>query len=407
MDRHHNFLPSDAKNAYPLPQEMISFPPSSRDGAMSRKLRLDALLLIIALFFFGPGVPAWAQEEVFPTQEAIEEARSAPLFAAHELLHLTIEADFDALRRQDRSQESEERPAILRWSEPEGSEGSLEIQIRTRGNFRLMRRNCEFPPLRLNIRTGEAEGTLFHGQDKLKVVSPCRLGQSYWEQYVLREYLAYRTFNLLTEASYRVRLARVTYVDTSGKDDPFTRYAYIIEDEDAMAARSGRRVVELPEGRQVHPGTLEPHHAVLADVFQYLIGNTDWSGVAMHNMTFVQGPGGADSATIPYDFDFSGVVDARYAAPDSTLPITRVTQRHFRGFCPSEIGRAMETYDSVFALFRERKEAIYGLWTAQEGLEAGTVREVTRFFDDFYRTLEDPRRIESQMMRNCRSIGRD
>ena len=373
---------------------------------MSRKLRLhpSQLILVVLTTLLGP--PVGAQEETFPDRDAVEAARSAPLFSSNEPLEITIEADFNALKREDRSRGSDQRPAVLRWSGPDGSEGSLEIQIRTRGNFRLMRRNCDFPPLRLNIRTREASGTLFEGQDKLKMVSVCGLRQSYWEQYVLREYLAYRIFNLLTDLSYRVRLARVTYVDTSGRDDPLTRYAYVIEDEEAMAARSGGRVIDFPEGRQLHPGLLEPHHAVLVDVFQYLIGNTDWSGVEMHNMTPVQTPDGP-YATVPYDFDFAGVVNARYATPDETLSINSVTQRLFRGFCPPDVERSMETYDSVFALFLEKKDEIYGLWSSQEGLESESVRDATRFFDDFYRTLSDPRRIDSYMMRNCRSISRD
>jgi len=359
-------------------------------------------LALFLLLWLSP--PATAQELVFPSREAVEAARSAPLFNSNATLEITLEADFNALRRQDRVRGSDQRPAVLRWSGPDGSQGSLDFQIRTRGNFRLMTRNCDFPPLRLNIRTREAAGTLFEGQDKLKLVSVCGLRQSYWEQYVLREYLAYRTFNVLTPISYRARLARVTYVDTSGRDNTFTRYAFIIEDDEEMAARQEARYVELGPGGQIHPALLEPNHAALVDLFQYLIGNTDWSGVQMHNMTPIQFPNGP-YITVPYDFDFAGVVNARYAFPDSTLSITRVTQRLFRGFCPGDVGRSPEVYDSVYALFREKKDEIYEVWATQEGLESGAIRDVTRFFDDFYRTLENPRRIASQIMGSCRSVA--
>jgi hypothetical protein len=372
---------------------------------MSRALQRHWLpLALFLLLWLSPS--ATAQELAFPSRESVEAARSAPLFTSHATLEITLEADFNALRRQDRVRGSDQRPAALRWSGPDGSQGSLDIQIRTRGNFRLMTRNCDFPPLRLNIRTREASGTLFEGQDKLKLVSVCRLRQSYWEQYVLREYLAYRTFNVLTPMSYRARLARITYVDTSGRDDTFTRYAFIIEDDEEMAARQEARYVELAPGGQIHPALLEPNHAALVDLFQYLIGNTDWSGVQMHNMTPIHTPDGR-YLTVPYDFDFAGVVNARYAFPDSTLSITRVTQRLFRGFCPSEVGRSPEVYDSVYALFHEKKDEIYEVWTTQEGLESGAIREVTRFFDDFYRTLGDPRRITSQIMGSCRSVARE
>jgi hypothetical protein len=373
---------------------------------MSRMLRLPQVLFLLVLLHYGAGTAGTAQELVFPSREAVEAARSAPLFLSDEPVEITLETDFSAIRRQDRVRGSDQRPAVLRWSGPDGSEGPVEVQIRTRGNFRLMTRNCDFPPLRLNIRTRDAEGTLFEGQDKLKLVSVCKLRQSYWEQYVLREYLAYRTFNVLTDNSYRVRLARVTYVDTSGRDDTFTRYAFIIEDDEEMAARQGARYVELSPDGQIHPALLEPNHAALVDVFQYLIGNTDWSGVAMHNMTPIQVSDGP-YFTVPYDFDFSGVVNARYAIPDSSLNITRVTQRVYRGFCPDQVGRTMEPYESAFALFREKMDEIYELWSSREGLEQGVLREVTRFFDDFYRTLADPRRIDSQIMGTCRKVARD
>ncbi len=166
----------------------------------------------------------------------------------------------------------------MKWRNADGSAGSQEIQIQTRGNFRLARRNCDFPPLRLNVKKEPSIGTLFEGQDKLKLVGVCKLGQDYWVQYVLAEYLVYRMFNLFTPMSFRVRLARVTYIDSSGEDDTFTRYGFIIEDDDAMATRNGGWKVPWETGRQFNPVLLERDQAILVDVFQYMIGNTDWSG---------------------------------------------------------------------------------------------------------------------------------
>ncbi len=189
-----------------------------------------------------------AQEREPPTPEEVQAAEAAPLFDSHETLELTLEADFHTIRREDRTDEdSEERPAVLRWSGPDGTAAAQDIQIQTRGNFRLARRNCEFPPLRLNVKTDPSKGTVFEGQDKLKLVVPCKLGQDYWEQYVLSEYLVYRTYNLFSPLSFRVRLVRVTYVDSSGEDDTFTRYGFLIEDDDVMATRNGR--VEARLGR--------------------------------------------------------------------------------------------------------------------------------------------------------------
>jgi hypothetical protein len=351
---------------------------------MSRLFRLSFSILLTVFLLPGGSRLIHAQELEPPSPEEID-------------------ADFHTIRREDRSQDSEvERPAVVRWSDPDGSTHSLDIQVRTRGIFRLARRNCDFPPLRLNIRTGEAKGTLFEDEDKLKLVVTCKLGQDYWEQYVLLEYGAYRTLNLFTDISFRVRLARVTYVDTSGEDDPFTRLAFIIEDAEMLALRNSAREIEWVAG-QLDPRLLEKHQAILVDVYQYMIGNTDWSGVEMHNMALIR-TFDQVAYTIPYDFDFSGLVNARYAEPDPRLNIRRVRDRLFRGFCPAEVNRSQADYDSVYALFLEKKDEIYEMWRGIEPLDPDRLEDTLEYFDDFYETLSDPRRIEARMIRNCRSL---
>ena len=124
------------------------------------------------------------------------------LFASHELIEFTIETDYGDLRG-DRSQESEYRPAILRMTDDTGAAREIDIRVRTRGRYRL--ENCRFPPLRVNFPRNSMGGTVFDGQNGIRLVSHCR-DRDDDEQNVLKEYLVYRTFNLLTDESYRVRL---------------------------------------------------------------------------------------------------------------------------------------------------------------------------------------------------------
>jgi hypothetical protein len=361
-------------------------------------------LPVTAAFFLGSFLPAdsGAQTVQAPSPEEMEAARSAPLFLSHELLELTIEADFKSLTDNDRREDSEERPARISWNTPGGEAGSQDLQIRTRGNFRLVKRNCSFPPLRLNLKKKTTEGTLFEGQDKLKLVSVCKTRQDYWEQYVLLEYLAYRTLNVLTDLSFRVRLARVTYVDTSGDDDPFTKFGFLIEDDSDLGHRAGGQKQDW-QGGQLDPRRVDPEHAILVDLFQYMIGNTDWSAAEMHNMELVLLPDGTPF-TIPFDFDFSGLVNARYASPDPSLDIRRVRQRLFRGFCPDQVGRNPDSYESVYQLFRDKKDQIYEVVRSLEGLDDGRRDNALDYFDDFYETLNDPGKIESRLMRRCRPL---
>lgn len=364
--------------------------------------RLLAILLL-ACGLLPPDLSA--QEIEYPTEEEVRAAESAPLFTADEVLPITLTADFHTIRREDRSDEdSEERPAVMEWINPDGTTHRQDIQIQTRGNFRLSTRNCDFPPLRLNVRKGAVEGTLFEGQDKIKLVVACKLGQDYWEQYVLAEYLIYRMLNVLTPLSFRARLARVTYVDESGEDDTFTRYAFLLEDDSDMATRNGG-VKQDWQGGQLNPALLDRDYAILVEFFQYMIGNTDWSGAEMHNMELFRGADGRPSA-VPFDFDFSGIVDTRYAVPDRTLPIRSVRQRLFRGFCPEQLNRTPDQYQAVVDLFQEKREALYDLWRNQVDLDRDRLEDTLEYLDEFYEVLEAPGRVRSQMLDQCIRIGR-
>ena len=179
-----------------------------------------------------------------PTEEVRSADNETLLFESDGVLEMELAADFSALLK-DRGEQRSEHPATLSYTEPDGTPGELAIQLRTRGNFRLEARNCDFPPLRLNFKQGDAEHTVFAGQDKLKLVTHCRTGKTQFEQQMLQEFLAYRVYNQLTELSFRVRLARISYVDTAGKRKPSTRFAFLIEDEDRMAQRNIGVVFEI------------------------------------------------------------------------------------------------------------------------------------------------------------------
>ena len=349
------------------------------------------ITVLLVLFGFSAAV---AQEP--------ESAASAldVLFTSDELLTLTIEAPLKSIFRQ-RGQESDDHDATLRYTGADGAEIVLEIGLRTRGKFRLKRSTCNFPPLRLNIKTQQAENTVFAGQDKLKIVTHCQDGRSQYEQYVLQEYLVYRLYNLLSDLSFRVRLAHITYVDTDEDRDTLTRYAFLIEDEDMVAFRSGWDALAVP---QVPPDVYDQDQLNLVEVFQYLIGNTDWDAfrnapdedACCHNVKVV-GDMIGPVFPIPYDFDFSGIVDTRYATPDPSLDIRRVRQRVYRGIC-----RPREEIDATLRVFQEHKEAIYSLYREQAGLEDRTLERTIEYLDDFYEIIEDPGKVRSRIERRCR-----
>jgi hypothetical protein len=317
------------------------------------------------------------------------------LFASEAPLVLSLEADFDQLK-DDRSQESEDRPGRVTLSDPGGDQISLPVLVRTRGNFRLRGDICAFPPLRLEFPADSALGTVFDGQDKVKLVTHCRDWDSY-EQNVLEEYLAYRIYNQLTDVSFRVHLALITYVDTSGKDEPVSRAAFFIESEDALAARLEGEMLEVPVA---NPEDYPPQQIGLVNLFQFLIGNTDWSAVRFHNVKLVRV--GWEYLPIPYDFDFSGLVDAPYAGPSPYVAhrIRTVRERLYWGVCSERID-----FEDLFSRFNERREEILDLVRTQPGLRDRNIRMATTYIEEFYGIINDAHEADWQILSACRRIG--
>jgi len=324
---------------------------------------------------------------------AAQTAPAAPLFSSHEVLEFSLHAPWREVKN-DRKDGAEDRPAELRLTD--GGE-AIGLQVRTRGNFRLRRSTCpDLPPIRLNFPTKSVEGTVFAGQDKLKLVTHCR-GRNSDEQNLLQEYLAYRVFNVLTPASFSARLVRVTYVDSERPDDdPKTKYAFIIEDEDALATRLGGEILEVPAA---HPTDYDRDSMLLVALFEYMVGNTDWSLVQFHNIKLYRSDQMA-VLPIPYDFDWTGLVNAPYAEPSESVNTESVRQRVYRGYCVDGLD-----YQGVGALVREKREQILALTAEIPGMTDDARRDSRRYLEGFFETLDDPRLYDRRIVRRCRSLG--
>lgn len=349
------------------------------------------------------GLPVSAQ--VLVPDSVRQRAAQAPLFASHQALRLTIEGPLDAIFKE-RGQKSEEYPGKVIVHRGDGDDLSLDAQVRTRGKARLSRRICAFPPLRLNFPKSRVASTVFEHQDKLKLVGHCQDNRSEYEQYVLQEYLAYRILNLLTDVSFRVRLARITYRDTEARRDTVTRWGFLIEPDEMLAARNGWLALAPPA---VPPETVDPEYLALTEVFQYFIGNPDWSAFASapdepdccHNTQPIGDPAGP-VFSVPYDFDITGIVNTRYADQlfqprERNLGIRRVRERVYRGLCPSLV-----FLPEVFALFNAKRDAIYALYREQPGLDPKIVEETAKYLDEFYQTINDTSKARREFDQKCR-----
>lgn len=324
---------------------------------------------------------------------SMEENLPTPLFQSDEPLFLTLSMDIKTVFRDIKEKES--HPAEVSYTDPEGKVINLPIKIKLRGNFRKDPVNCDFPPLRLNFSSITVKNTIFRGQDKVKLVTHCRSRKDLYEQNVLKEYLAYKLYNLFTDRSYLVRLVNLTYADTEGKVDTLEKMAFLLEPNQQMARRNDcelLRVKNIPQER-----TNRQMMDVLS-VFQFMIGNTDWSVAAMHNVVFLKEDPKALPIVVPYDFDWCGLVNAPYAVPAENLPIESVSTRLFRGFCRPDAELQL-TLDE----FRLRREEIYQACNNMPFLAEKDLKKILKYMDQFFKTIDNPSASEVAFHQNCRT----
>jgi hypothetical protein len=331
---------------------------------------------------------------VLTLQDAAARSLADPLFESHDILKVSIIAPIEKIVRERSTEEF--APGTLRLVGSDGSTSDFDIGIRARGNFR--RENCAYPPAWLKFKKSQVRGTVFENQKRIKLVVHCERSPRF-EQILLREYLAYRMLNELTDNSFRVRLLRITYVDINDDAERPPRYAFLIEHKKRRAARLERKSLNV---ERTTVSALDPVQLNLTAVFQYFIGNTDFSPIAgepgqscCHNYVLL-GDGENPVLPVPYDFDQSGFVGAPYASPSDRLPIRHVRTRLYRGRCVNN-DQLLESLKQ----FEEKRNVIYALIANQVGLEPGTRRVLTHYMDGFFKLANNPQKLRQRLERGC------
>lgn len=348
--------------------------------------KLTSLLLSAICFFLITSVSIAIQADTLS-------GKSQHLFDSDEILELRLEGDINTLMK-DRGEDPSYHLMKLHYREVNSPEASLDLRVRVRGNFRRLKDNCKKPPLKFNFKKHEApESSIFAGQKELKLVVPCD-----GEKYVVREYLTYKLYNLITDYSFRVRPVRFTYQDTDKNEFTDPVYAFLIEDQDLLASRKS---ATLYDNNNLRPESIEEEYFIRMSVFAYLIGNTDWSVQFQHNLKVLFLNEEKVFVAVPYDFDLVGLVSSPYAKPAEALRLRSVRERVYRGYCMEDINRL----DPIFGEFRELKPKIYALYSNNELLEQDYIESTLKYFDDFYETIGNRKKRNKAFSYPCSQYG--
>ena len=275
------------------------------------------------------------------------EIDSAHFFLQEGIIEIDLISDFKYLFKNKLEQDYKEKfqPATVTFTFPDGNIKKEQVEVRTRGEFR--RERCYMPPIMINFKISNTSSLRKLG--KLKLVWPCRF-DPYHEQLIIKEYLVYKIYNLLTEKSFRVRLVKIKYQDTNSNKFSDPVLAFFIEDVDAMAKRNASKEIQ---NQQYLTEQTERNQTTLLSLFEYMIGNTDWAIPLYRNVKLIGSIEHPNSPpfVVPYDFDYCGFVNANYAEPQPGLALTSIQQRLYRGF-PREISELHTALD----IFKKRKE---------------------------------------------------
>jgi hypothetical protein len=310
------------------------------------------------------------------------------LFEKDDLLEITLKFDISYLRRK--KPETEDLEAVLNYISGVDSITDT-VKIRARGNFR--KNYCDFPPISLNFKKSTTSGD-FSGIDRLKMVTYCKKGM---DEFIFKEYLIYKLYNILTDQSFRVRLLKINLINTAKKDDkPLTEYGFVIEPVSSLEKRIDSREIENVYLTQKN---VDPETMNRMAIFNYMIGNTDWSVPIRHNALMMTQPGSekpTSAIVVPFDFDFAGLVNTKYAAPFEGIGIETVRERKYLGVCMDD-----ELFLKSLGEFRAHEKDFYTLINDFPYLATRVKKEMLLYLREFYDLLDKKNTILSYLRKDC------
>ena len=354
------------------------------------KIYFTTRLCAFNCMFFLLFINAWSQASSSASEK--KKPSTEKLFETDEVLAITLRGSMHDLLN-DRKNVPKNYSLVLAYNKEDNKEIGLPVEVKTRGHFRRAKENCYYPPLYVQFsKQADQPASVFRDQKKLKLVMPCVS-----DEYIVREWLVYKLYNLVTPKSFRARLVKVTLEDAKNKKPPPPFYGILLEEEKQMAKRN--KLVSVV--RKLKPEHIQPDAFLSMAVFEYLIGNTDWSIQYLQNMKLLAKDSTAVPVAVPYDFDHAGIVNTPYARPAEELEMSSVRERRYRGYCVKDI----KVFGDVIARYNELKKDIYSLYSDCPLLEAKYIKSTIKYLDEFYATINNPKSWQKEFGYPCDKNG--
>lgn len=350
-----------------------------------KKLIVLILLIMWGLQGFGQADTTLQDLTIADTQDV-----KVTLFDSDDLFEIFLSFDITKYKKEKMSDEYLD--AKLKYVESVNDTIEKNIKVKPRGNIRRSA-ICDFPPLMINFRIKDPSESKFAGINKLKFVTYCKLG---FEDYILREYLVYKLYNVITDYSFRVRLFKINYINTAKEKKPVVQYGFAIEPVRQLEKRTKTQEI-IYSGltqKNIRKDILDR-----AALFNYMIGNTDWAVPIAHNIQLMYQPDVPENEVnlaIPYDFDYAGIVNTDYAVPFDRLPIESTRQRLYMAVCRSD-----ESFLKMINEFVQKKEALLRVINDFPYLNPRSKKDMTTYIEGFFSLVNKRNTLLSSLKTDC------
>jgi hypothetical protein len=352
---------------------------------------------IIPILFFLGFLPQYVQGQMDSTEASLAvrdtQNLNVKLFESDDLFEISLRFDITTYKRK--RSDTTYLDATLTYYTGDNDSINKKVKVRARGEIRRTA-ICDFPPLSLNFKMKESGSDEFIGIDKLKLVPYCRLG---YEDYILREFLIYKLYSLLTPYSFKVRLLKINFINTAKVSKPIIQYGFAIEPVKLLERRNRITAIKTSNLTQL---SIRPEVMNRFAIFNYMIGNTDWAVPNQHNaLVFAQFvPEGSNLfIVVPHDFDYSGLVNTTYAVPNENLTIKNVRERLYMGVCRSE-----QEFTNATREFLEYKVKFYKTIEDFPYLTARSKKDMINYLDEFYEKFDRRNSIVSDLVYECKTL---
>lgn len=309
------------------------------------------------------------------------------------MLHMQLRFDFDTFCKNPDKSKCDDVAAQIAYEDPAGETVVIDVRLKIRGRWGGKSADCQLPALFVFFDPQDTVGSIFAGQTMLPLTTHCRHLDRRYADYTISEYLAHRIYMRLSPVSVRARLARIDYVDT-GNDKQRSRYGFFTEHFASVADRTAR---EFYEPELLHLNEFDQQGMARHALFQYMIGNLDWSAIKSHNVALFRAQDGS-VLPAPFDFDYSGLVSAEYASPPRSLSVNHVTTRVFRGYCLPDVEWS-SLFDELASIHDEVLQEIAAL----PFMSSTEERRVRLWLNRFYERIETSRGREA-IITSCREL---